>query len=262
MVRQRDQPREHRGRAVRRRGDSSAGPMVQRAPAVHRGDEAEEDGGAERVERVAAREQRGRARATPRRAAGQGRRCRAPRARGRPSRARSASVPESAASGITVKIGLSAKTGPTIEMSPRALARARSPLIPITSTAQTATAGQAKRGSANGVAGDEEEHRPARARHGLRPGDDHERGDAARPALHDGELGGLGQRRAERQREPGQTSSTRATPLASSAAAIAATSSAEGGSTGGRTSALRNSPRRAMPSFIRACASPDGSPAP
>ena len=58
-------------------------------------------------------------------------------------------VPESAASGSTVKIGLSAKTGPTIEMSPRALARARSPLIPMTSTAHTATAGQANLGSAN-----------------------------------------------------------------------------------------------------------------
>src|SRR6185369_292463 len=58
-------------------------------------------------------------------------------------------VPERAASGSTVKIGLSAKTGPTIEMSPRALARARRPLIPMTSTAHTATAGQANLGSAN-----------------------------------------------------------------------------------------------------------------
>src|SRR5262245_8717261 len=59
-------------------------------------------------------------------------------------------VPDKAASGITVKTGLRAKTGPTIEMSPRALARARSPLMPITSTAHTTTAGHAKRGSANG----------------------------------------------------------------------------------------------------------------
>ena len=122
--------------------------MAQRAPAIHRGEEAEEERGAERVERVTAREERGAGRADPGR-----RRTRltvpVSERRGRPSRAGSASAPESAASGSTVKIGLSAKIGPTIEMSPRALARARSPLIPITSTAQTATAGQAASGGAN-----------------------------------------------------------------------------------------------------------------
>ena len=55
--------------------------------------------------------------------------------------------PERSASGSTVKIGLSAKMGPTIEMSPRALARARSPLMAITSTAEAAIAGQARPGA-------------------------------------------------------------------------------------------------------------------
>lgn len=59
------------------------------------------------------------------------------------------SVPESRASGITVKIGLSAKTGPTIEMSPRALARASRLLIAITSTLDAAIAGHADPGHLN-----------------------------------------------------------------------------------------------------------------
>jgi len=59
-------------------------------------------------------------------------------------------VPESTASGITVKIGLSAKTGPTIEMSPRALARASRLLIPVTRMLDAAMAGHADRGGVNG----------------------------------------------------------------------------------------------------------------
>ena len=58
--------------------------------------------------------------------------------------------PESTASGTIVKIGLRARIGPTIEMSPRALARARSPLIPSTSTHEAATAGQSGPGATNG----------------------------------------------------------------------------------------------------------------
>src|SRR4030095_7922432 len=42
------------------------------------------------------------------------------------------SPPESAASGRIVNSGLRARIGPTIEMSPRALARASSPLMPST----------------------------------------------------------------------------------------------------------------------------------
>ena len=57
--------------------------------------------------------------------------------------------PASAASGRIVKIGLRARIGPTIEMSPRALARASRPLIPITSRDEAAMAGQAAPGGTN-----------------------------------------------------------------------------------------------------------------
>ncbi len=102
------------------------------------------------------------------------------------------------------------------------------------------------------MSGDEEEHDPRGARHRLRPRDDDQRRDPPAAALDHRELDGLGEGRPERQQEPGQTRSTRDTPLASSAARIAATSSAEGGSTGGRTSALRKMPRQTMPAFMRA----------
>src|SRR5437879_5273768 len=58
-------------------------------------------------------------------------------------------VPESTASGITVKIGLSANTGQTMEMSPRALARASRLLITITRTLDAAIAGHARPGDTN-----------------------------------------------------------------------------------------------------------------
>ena len=58
-------------------------------------------------------------------------------------------APESAASGRIVKIGLRARIGPTIEMSPRALARASRPLIPITRRDEAAMAGQAAPGGTN-----------------------------------------------------------------------------------------------------------------
>ena len=45
-----------------------------------------------------------------------------------------------------MKIGLSAKTGPTTEMSPRALARASSPAMPNTSTAEAGMAGHTEPG--------------------------------------------------------------------------------------------------------------------
>ena len=60
------------------------------------------------------------------------------------------SAPDSSASGRTVKIGLSAKTGPTIEMSPRALARASRLAIPNTSTAEAGMAGHTAPGGVNG----------------------------------------------------------------------------------------------------------------
>ena len=56
-------------------------------------------------------------------------------------------MPDSTASGRTVKAGLSAKTGPTIEMSPRALARASSAFMPVTSTADATTADHAPVGA-------------------------------------------------------------------------------------------------------------------
>jgi hypothetical protein len=48
-----------------------------------------------------------------------------------------------------VKIGLRARIGPTIEMSPRAAARASKPLIPITRSAETAMAVHAALGATN-----------------------------------------------------------------------------------------------------------------
>jgi len=52
-------------------------------------------------------------------------------------------VPESRASGSTVKTRLRANTGPTIEMSPRVLARASRPFMAATSTADTTIASHA-----------------------------------------------------------------------------------------------------------------------
>src|SRR5207247_4506454 len=52
---------------------------------------------------------------------------------------------------------------------------------------------------------DEEEAQPHGERHRLSSGDDDERRDRTRTALDDRELRGLGERRSQGQREPGQT---------------------------------------------------------
>ena len=112
-------------------------------------DDAEQHRGAQRIERVAPAEQRAEPPDGPgsrRTGRGAGHR----EAQAEPAE-RARQRPRQDASGTTVKTGLSAKTGPTIEMSPRELARASRLAMPDTKHRRAGMAGHARAGRREGL---------------------------------------------------------------------------------------------------------------
>src|SRR5438128_2577095 len=196
-----DHPGQHRGGAVRAR-EIARRPQHDRGPAIHRRQHAEQDRSGERVEGVAAPEQRAQTAAIG--PAGQAERA--------GHSQHNAEPPERA--------GQSAgKHGVGDHREDRAEREDRPDDRDVTARA---CAGQqaahprhqdARRGDGwprrprrrERVPRDEEEAQPHGERHRLSPGDDDERRDRTRAALDDRELSGLGERRGQGQREPGQT---------------------------------------------------------
>jgi hypothetical protein len=156
-------------------------------------------------------------------------------------------------------------------MSPRALARAISVAMPVTSADEASTAGHAPRDHVNAWPDTAKNASQASVATDWVQATMTIGGIAwARPFttanwaawVRAAPSERTNQLRRARSDEPRQSRLTTGRRLATSAACIAATSADDGGSTGGRASALRKIPRKTRPSFMRAWASPDGSPAP